>query len=544
MKKKLSLITNIRFISLSFFLCLGLNYSVARDKAIIIEFKDKGDNTQSTKAYTDQPVSKKYIREIEALGLHYKSGSDWLNLGIFNYSDADVLKKLSGLSFIKNMTYDTKEQNITPSFPPSNKFTTEEKLKSSINNRSANSTAFYLDQIIQLNGNYLQDLGYKGAGITIAMLDDGFPKANTLGALQHIYLSNRLLGTYDFYLNDSNVYAFDNHGTNTFSFIGGLKSNFSGSAPEASFYLFRTEVANDTLGRDYEGRTEEVFLAEALQRASELGVKVASISLGYTDNEGRGFNDGTPNHTWAEMDGHTTIAAKAVNIAASKGMLVCVSAGNEGAIPWKYLATPGDADSAFTIGAVDINGNPVSFSSYNFDTSMRVKPNVDALGKDASYINQSNGVSTGGGTSYSCPIIAGLSACLWQAFPSKTNWDIKTAIEQSASLYLNPTKHMGYGIPDFKKAYEKLSSPDFISNSKLENEFVIYPNPFNNSVDINNKGNSVISMVEIINNAGQIIYADNGFHKNSIALNDLPKGMYTLQIATSNGTLTKKLIKD
>jgi subtilisin family serine protease len=300
----------------------------------------------------------------------------------------------------------------------------------------------------------------------------------------------------------------------------------------------------DTLGNDHEGQTEEVFLAEALERATELGVKVASISLGYSDNEGRGgFNDGTPNHTWSEMNGHTTIAAKAVNMASSKGMLVCVSAGNEGTDNWHYITTPGDADSAFTIGAVDINGNAVSFSGYNFDTSTRVKPNVAALGYFASYVNQANSVSQGHGTSYSCPIIAGLSACLWQAFPAKTNWEVKTAIEQSASLYLNPSKHIGYGIPDFEKAYQLLS-PSFVTSAQLENEFQIFPNPFSNSIVINHKGSSQIAAVSVSNSAGEVVYSQQAQPDNSISVNDLPHGMYVLQITTDKGVLIKKLIKD
>ena len=505
---------------------------------VLIEFKDKSSGLCNSHEI-DLPVSETYIKRVENLGFTFKSASTWLNTGVFTYNDADILVGLSALSFIEKVTFDcvseSKHQNI---LSENETMSEQRKTKKNDGNSVTDNNSFYLSQIQQINGNYLQDLGFKGNGIKIAVIDAGFPNANNLGALQHIYESNRLLGRYDFYQNDSNVYTNSTHGTSTFSIIGGLKSDFSGAAPEASFYLFRTEVT------DFEGQTEEVFLAQALERCAQLGVNVASISLGYENNGGNGFNDGTQSHTWADMNGHTTIAAKAVNIAASKGILVCVSAGNEGSSPWKYIVTPADADSAFTIGGVDLSGNIYPATGYNFDTSFRVKPNVSACGLGTSFINQSNNVQTGSGTSFACPIIAGMSACLWQAFPSKTNWEIKTAIEQSASLYLSPSKRLGYGIPDFQKAYNLLATPTLVTNKSLENEFSVFPNPFLSTVNIISKGNTNIERINVINNIGQIIYTINAPTENTLALNDLPDGMYVLQIETDKGLLIKKLIKE
>jgi serine protease AprX len=136
------------------------------------------------------------------------------------------------------------------------------------------------------------------------------------------------------------------------------------------------------------------------------------------------------------------------------------------------------------------------------------------------------------------------AACLWQAFPSKTNWEIKTAIEQSASQYLTPDKKIGYGIPDFKKAYQLLSSTTYVSNKELENEFSVFPNPFLSTVNIISKGNTNIERINVINNIGQIIYTINAPTENTLALNDLPDGMYVLQIETDKGLLIKKIIKE
>jgi subtilisin family serine protease len=310
-------------------------------------------------------------------------------------------------------------------------------------------------------------------------------------------------------------------------------SNFSGSAPKASFYLFRTEV--DAI----EGQTEEILLSQALEAAYDSGVHVASISLGYTE----GFDDGTNNHTYAELDGKTTIAAKAVNIAASKGMIVCVSAGNEGNKTWKYLGTPADADSAFTIGAVDANGDTSSFTSYQFENTTKVKPNVVAMGTATQYLNSANTISSGNGTSYSTPVIAGLTACLWQAFPEKTNWEIKTAIEQSAHLYPNTdNKRLGYGIPDFEKAYKSLAEMTKIDYN-IDNEIKVFPTIFSDKINISSNNN--IKEINIYTTTGRLIdrLAVDEQKFKTIVLDNLESNVYLLQIITEQNTITKKVIK-
>jgi hypothetical protein len=137
-----------------------------------------------------------------------------------------------------------------------------------------------------------------------------------------------------------------------------------------------------------------------------------------------------------------------------------------------------------------------------------------------------------------------MAACLWEAFPSKTNWEIKTAIEQSASQYMSPDKHIGYGIPDFKKAYDALKVVTYVSNPVLEKELLVYPNPFQNTVSVNNQGSTSISSIRLMNNVGQTVYTQASPNENTISFNELPKGMYVMEITTNHGMLLKKLIKD
>lgn len=495
---------------------------------VLLEFTDK--------ATIDIPINTTYFDTLSNFNLKFINASKWLNTAIYEYVDVKTIDTLKTLSFIKNIKYDCSSNNQRLQ-KTQNKFETEQTEHISSTEETNEDSTFYLKQIKQLKGDFLQQ-NYKGNGIKIAVIDNGFPLANTLNGLQHIYTDNRLLGTYDYYNNDTNVYfsSASSHGTSCFSIIGGQLENFSGSAPKAQFYLFRTEV--DSI----EGQSEEILLSKALEDAVDLGVKVVSVSLGYNN----GFTDGTSNHTYSDLDGKTTLASKAVNIASSKGLLVCVSAGNEGNKTWKYLTTPADADSAFAIGSVDSNGTITTFSSRNLPGNSKIRPNVVALGSGVAFLNIGNSISYSNGTSYSAPIIAGLAACLWQAFPTKTNWEIKTAIEQSANKYSNPDSAYGFGIPDFETAYNILAG--IINKNKYTTQKIdvsIYPNPTQDKISIKLKTDD-IKQIFILDNLGNIIHQEhypNNIKNATLLLTHLPPNIYYLNIQTKASNIVKKIIK-
>ncbi len=512
------------------FLILFQLYAFSQNaNLVIVEFKDKGvDNNSSI----DAPINDTYIDTISKLNLHFINASKWLNTAIFKYEDIDVIDKIKTFSFVQKLSFGC--INEMP-----NGRLNQEKDKFNAESISEQTEEFdknyYLDQIIQLKGDFLQEKNLKGQSIKIAVIDNGFPKSNEIEGLQHIYYENRLMATYDYYGNNSNVYfsSSSSHGTKCFSIIGGQLDNFSGSAPKAAFYLYRTEV--DAI----EGQTEEILMSKALEDAVDAGVQVVNISLGYGD----GFNDGTSNHTYEELNGKGTLAAKAVNIASSKGLLVCISAGNEGNSSWKYLTTPADADSAFTIGAINSYNEIAKFSSINFPNNNNIKPNVVALGVGVSILNETNGVSTGSGTSFASPIIAGLAACLWQAFPNKTNWEIKTAIEQSADKFYNPDKSYGYGLPNFEKAYHLLSLPAFNEGEILK----VFPNPSSEIINIY-LNNENIQSIYLSNYLGQIIYQQqfnsiSTTQNYSFSIKDLPNAFYILKIKTNQSKHSKIILK-
>jgi len=114
----------------------------------------------------------------------------------------------------------------------------------------------------------------------------------------------------------------------------------------------------------------------------------------------------------------------------------------------------GDADSAITIGAVNINRQVAGFSSYGPNSDGQIKPDVAAVGSSAVIANAGNGQPTfGNGTSYACPIMAGITTCLWQAFPEINNMDLIDGLRQSGDRFDNPNDRTGYGVPDVKKAF-------------------------------------------------------------------------------------------
>lgn len=535
-----------KYILFFFYFISNFSFADSNPQKYIVYFKGKPSDVQlesifSAKALTqrklhqlpfdtrDYPVNSVFLQQLKKEGVTVLNVSNWLNAAMIETTVH--LKSLKKLPFVADVV----------AIPLAHEAATTAVQHMETCEEVQDFEDTYVSSFAQfhmLNGEYLHEQGFNGENMTIAICDAGFQNANVNPAFSALFSEHRVLGTFDYVNNDSTVFepTVHYHGSNCLSFIAGKKDNqYIGTASKSGFYLFQTEY------EPTERLQEEFNLAVALERCSQLGVDVASISLGYYNV----FDVSSENHDTSDMRKNNTPAAKAVNIAASKGMLVVVAAGNEGAHSWKYITTPADADSAFAIGAVDINGVVASFSSYGLPNDIRVKPNVAAIGKGAYYINSSGNVVGGGnGTSYATPVIAGLSACLWQAFPSKTAWEIKTAIEQSASQYLTPDDRIGYGIPDFKKAYSILAAASFVSDAQLEKDFQIYPNPFQQQLVINNKGNGRIQSVQLFNQIGQTVYQQDSPATTFLELGDLPNGMYLIQIATDKGILIKKLIKD
>ena len=122
-----------------------------------------------------------------------------------------------------------------------------------------------------------------------------------------------------------------------------------------------------------------------------------------------------------------------------------------------------------TVGAVDRLGNSAGFSSYGPSADGQVKPDVVSVGAGTTIQNTNNTVGAGNGTSFACPNMAGLAACLWQGFPQASNMKILKVLKEASSLYTAPNNRMGYGIPDLKKAFVSLLKDEVSITASLNN---------------------------------------------------------------------------
>lgn len=483
-----------RTVLLFFFLTTFTN-SFAQIEDAWVYFTDKPSETEFTNApltmltqraldrrarynisldFKDVPLESSYVSLVKnSSGITVKARSKWLNALHVQGTEA-AIKNLENLSCVQSVYFANKNLNTAGKLTKENKQKyNNDKLKVVTEFNYGNAT----NQIEMLKGQVLHQQNFTGAGMQIAIIDAGFPNVDNFAAFQRIRDNNQVLGGYDFVNRSTNFYSGNYHGMAVLSTIAGyLDNQFVGTAPDAEFYLFISEdSANET-------PLEESLWVEAAERADSLGVDVINTSLGYTT-----FDNPNYNYEYADMDGQTAFISRGAEIAFSRGMIVVNSAGNEGNSAWHYISAPADAHSVLSIGAVNETRTIASFSSYGPTADGITKPDVCAQGANVYIINSVGNVATSNGTSFSSPILTGVIACLWQAFPEKSNAEIVQLIKESAHLFNNPTSQEGYGIPNFETIYNSLLSNGNDSDGDgVLNEFDACPNtPIGTPVDTN-----------------------------------------------------------
>lgn len=454
------------------FLC-SFFVSNAQLTRYIIQFKDKATNPYSisnpssylsTKAIArrtnfsiaidsfDLPITPRYIDSVRLAGaVTILNKSKWLNSITIKTTDAAALTKINSLPFVVSVkAFASRLGNIENLVKPKDKFEIEKlPAVNPINTQRNTATNDYYNygntynEISLHNGQFLHNIGLRGQGVLVAVIDAGFYQYTTLKAFDSVNANNQILQTWDFVNNETSVAEDDTHGMSCFSTIAGnVPGTFVGNAPKANFVLYRTEDAST------EYPIEEFNWVCGLERADSCGADIVSTSLGYTT-----FDNATLDYAYSNMDGKTTISAKGGKYAHRKGMLLFSAMGNDGNNSWKYLSTSADLDSIVSVGAVNTAGVVGSFSSYGPSFDGRIKPEASAVGASA-YVQQPNNTfAAGNGTSYACPKMAGLGTLLRQGFPEQTNYAIRTAIIKSGSIYSSPNDRIGYGVPDMKKAF-------------------------------------------------------------------------------------------
>jgi len=398
------------------------------------ERRAKNRLNKSLVDFYDIPVNPEYISEVSSHLIKLRHKSNWLN-AISAQVNGQQLYEIQALPYVKkiDIVHFSKVPELEYTPVPENDKNEAAKGKYNLDYGSS------LTQNEQINVPVLHDMGINGTGVLICMLDAGFNN------LEHESFSHlNILHTWDFVNNDDNVddegdMGTGNHGTNTLSTIAGFnEGNLIGPAYGADFILGKTE---NTVG---ETHIEEDAWVAGAEWADNLGADIISSSLGYTD-----MDDGT-GYTWEDMDGNTAIVTIGADIAASRGILVVNSAGNNysATYPENTLGAPSDGDSVLAVGAVDSNGDKVGFSSVGPSADGRIKPDVMAMGSGVVVASTSstNGYTTSSGTSFSCPLTAGVAALVLQANPGASNMQVIEALHNTSDRTGNPDHEYGYGI--------------------------------------------------------------------------------------------------
>ena len=411
---------------------------------------------------TDLPVSARYLREMERQASHNKKPdwqfvgtSRWQNTVLVRSTDTLLLRCLAELDFVSEARQVWQSPDSIERRGPKIKVHEGWNPWDSIrDDRYGNGR----EQIEMLSGQRLHDIGCKGKGITIAVLDGGFQNCNEISALQRA----NIVGGKNFVWNpESRGQAPDlrvlrseepvpeilcretDHGTKVLSTMATNEPQvLVGTAPEARYWLLRSE------DQQSEQPVEEDYWTMAAEFADSVGVDIISSSLGYSNY------DGTDNdYRQRDLDGRTALISRSASMLAQKGIILVSSAGNAGMGPWKKIEVPGDANNILTVGALNRQKENAPFSGVGPTQDGRVKPDVMALGSPAVLISGRGTIVRDMGTSFSTPIVAGLVACLWQALPEKTALDIIALVRQTASQHDQPDNIYGYGIPNFWRAY-------------------------------------------------------------------------------------------
>lgn len=403
----------------------------------------------------DLPVNDSYIHALLDLDttMVLLTKSKWLN-GVTVYSeDSLIAEKIKKLPYVISCERTAKLDKVEDFTYAHSQYGPQPAKPSKMSSAKTHDYGAAYKQLDLNHAEWLHYLGADGEGMLVVVLDAGFKNADEIPHFEALRNEGRLLGVKNFVLPGKSVFTSGSHGTNVLScIVGYMPGEMIGSAPKASVYLGKTEDERS------ENMIEVDNWVAGVEWADSLGCDVLNSSLGYHK-----LDDPTQSFSYNDLDGNTCRASIAADIAASKGMLICVSAGNEGNSKWKYLTPPADARDVLTVGSVDVNGIHSDFSSWGPTADNRVKPDANAVGSRTFLASADGETIFSYGTSFSSPLMAGMVACLWQLFPEMSNKQIINAVRMSGSRYFSPSDFGGYGIPDFLFAYNILQQNSNVS---------------------------------------------------------------------------------
>ena len=488
--------------------------AVAADQNIWILLRDKIDaegqrvawvelGAGHTDAELDLPVSLRYIERLREMGAAVRFSSRWLNAVSARVSP-EVQRRVQAADFVVAVRPVQRLQRPSP--PPPALFASPKLLQSHY------GLAF--EQLAQIAVPRLHDRGFTGAGVRVALLDNGFHYAEhaAFGAI-------RVVAQRDF-VNDDEVVSDEAdqpitgdemsgsqnlHGAQVLSLLAGYhRDQFVGVAPDAEYILAKTEL-DDNLP---ELPSEEDRWIAGLEWADSLGAQVVNSSLGYNR-----WDDGT-GYTPADLDGETALTSMAAALAVRRGIVVVVAAGNEANGDWHYITVPADADGAIAVGAVDVPGSGervpqiASFSSRGPTADGRIKPDVVAPGSGVMVADlRRGGYVRRGGTSFAAPLVSGVCALLLQIHPQWEPAQVLAALRSTALDLGAAGPDTVYGWGQINALAASGLSEELPSEDRL---LVPFPNPARDGVvhfpvQLAERGHVELSVFDV---AGRLVFTE------------------------------------
>ena len=524
------------------FICLVTTSTWAQTNRYVVFFKDKVGSPHSISQPTtflsaraisrrekssvlvtaqDLPVTPSYVSQVRAAGAKAFFTSRWMNAVLIEGTTADA-SSVAALSIV------SKVELVAPGHRLLGGRVSQSK------GLQATPASEPYDAQLKMHGlNLMHADGFRGEGVLISVIDTGFPGVNVSTPFQHVISGGHVKMTQDFITNSGNVYQFDKHGTAVLSEIAAKTQSFAGGAYNADFLLFATE---DVFS---EYRVEEYNWLFAAEKADSAGADIIQSSLGYFD-----FDDSQMDYKVADLNGNTAVVSKAATMAKDRGIIVVVSAGNQGNAPWHYIAFPADAMEILSVGAITSTESVADFSSWGPAADGRIKPDVAAMGVNVTVALPDGTFGTASGTSMASPLVASLAAGLIQAYPTISAAELVQDIKASASQSFAPDNRKGYGIPNYEAV------KNYIEAKQAKNDVWLYPNPANSKVNLAFKelptGAIAIAWYDsqgklLTSPAAPLNWLNNPLE---ISVSQLAAGLYIMKVITSKyGVRTFRFVK-
>ncbi|MBM3426576.1 MAG: T9SS type A sorting domain-containing protein [Bacteroidetes bacterium] len=482
----------------------------------------------------DLPVTSSYVQGLRSHSQEILYVSKWLNAAVV-VADSTGKKGMEALPYVQKVQWVAKgfisktgsRMYGEGPLPAAKKWAVE---------RSFREAASYDFQNQLLGIPDMHQAGFTGKGVTVAIFDSGFPGLDKAPAFSHLFTNKQVVGQ----LNVvrpwvKEVFRDHEHGTQVASLVlaNQPETLVSGAHQAQVIFAITEDVAT-------EYPVEELNWVRAAEYADSLGADIIQSSLGYLD-----FDDPKLTYTTAQLDGKTTFVTRGANLAAKRGILVVNSVGNYGSAGSSSLVAPADAAGILAVGSVTSSSTVSSFSSRGPTADGRIKPELVAFGQNPVLIRGSGQVSTAAGTSFSAPQITALAAGLWEAKPAWTKDELVTNLIQSGSQYATPDQHLGYGIPNFRRAY---FGALLGINETEDAAWAIYPNPVTNNQIYIRFGQNLSLQIQLFASSGKPVL-EKLLQRNAtkdpyfLNLNQQPSGLYFIRLIDGKEIAYQKLIK-